>query len=252
MKRRFIILSLTSCSGCISTLMSLDIFSQFLERTRVTYFNFISEIIEIEDCDFALIEGCISEKTQIPILQNIRKVAKKVYALGTCASFGGILSLSNTKTAFPISNYIEIDGIIPGCPPPSKLLGNCIIKLVENKEITLSEKNMCATCPIREHFGINRQVIISKINPNPEEIRYDEEVPKCFLENGILCLGPITREGCEHICITLGLPCEGCMGSVAKDFTSNLINYLSLIKLSKELKNYTSIFYRFSKPKFRG
>ncbi len=252
MKRKFIIMSLTSCSGCISTLMSLDIFPQFLERTRITYFNFISDITDIEDCDVALIEGCISEETQIPILQNVRKFAKKVFALGTCASFGGILNLSNTKKALPISNYIEVDGIIPGCPPPSKLLGNCIIKLVENKDITLSEKNMCATCPIRESLGINSQIKISKINPKPEEINLDEEVSKCFLEDGILCLGPITRDGCEHKCITIGLPCEGCMGPVSKDFTSNLINFLSLIKLSKELKKYTGIFYRFSKPKLRG
>ncbi len=250
MKPRFIIISLTSCSGCITTLMSLDIFPQFLERTRIIYFQFISDVKNIKDSDIALVEGCVSEETQITQLREVRRHAKKVYALGTCACFGGILSLSSSKIADPISNYIEIDGIIPGCPLPSKLFGNCLIRLVENKDITLSEKTMCANCSLKGNMKINSHINISKINPNPEEISLDEENSECFLENGILCLGPITRDGCEYKCIKMGLPCEGCMGSVSKDFTSNLINYLSLINLSQELKDYVGIFYRYSKPKF--
>jgi hypothetical protein len=39
------------------------------------------------------------------------------------------------------------------------------------------------------------------------------------------------------------------MGPVSKDFTSNIVNFVSLINLSKDLKDYDGIFYRFSKPK---
>ncbi|MFX0024101.1 MAG: hypothetical protein ACFE9S_17370 [Candidatus Hermodarchaeota archaeon] len=252
MKPKFVILSLTSCSGCISSLLSLDIFPQFLERTKVIYFDFISDVKEIEDCDICLVEGCVSDEKQIPILRKIRKQAKKLYALGTCACFGGILSLSDKIMTESISNYVEIDGIIPGCPPPMKLFGNCLIRLVENKDIVLSEKNMCGSCPLRGNMIINSNITISKITPNPEEIKLDEENSVCFLERGILCLGPIIRDGCEHKCIKIGLPCEGCMGPVSKDFTSNIVNYLSLINLSQDLKNYAGIFYRFSKPKLKG
>ncbi|MFW9819866.1 MAG: hypothetical protein ACFFE5_09670 [Candidatus Thorarchaeota archaeon] len=252
MKPKFVILSLTSCSGCISSLLSLDIFPQFLERTKVIYFDFISDVKETEDCDICLVEGCISDEKQIPILRKIRKQAKKLYALGTCACFGGILSLSDTIMAESISNYVEIDGIIPGCPPPMKLFGNCLIRLVENKDIVLSEKNMCGDCPLRGNMKINSNINISKIIPNPREIKLDEENSECFLERGILCLGPIIRDGCENKCIKMGLPCEGCMGPVSKDFTSNTVNYLSLINLSQDLKNYAGIFNRFSKPNLEG
>lgn len=252
MKRRFAIVSLTSCSGCISSLISLDIFPQFLERTKVNYFQFISDVKDIEDCDVSLIEGCVSEENQIPLIRKIRSQSRKVYALGTCACFGGILSLSDVKTSKPISNFIEIDGIIPGCPPPLKLFGNCLIRLVENKELELSEKNMCGTCPLRGDMKINSNVNISKLTPDPEEIKFEEENTECFLEKHILCLGAITRDGCEHKCIKMGLPCEGCLGPVSKDFTSNVINYLSLISLSQDLKDYAGIFYRFSKPKLEG
>ena len=251
MKPKIIIISLTSCSGCISTLISLDIFPQFLERTKITYFPFISDEENIEDSDIALVEGCISEEKQIITLRKVRKAAKKVFALGTCAIFGGILSLSDLKRAEPISYYIEIDGIIPGCPPPSKLLGNCLIRLVENKDIILSNKNMCANCPLREEMEINSNIKISKIYPSIEEMNNNDQNSECFLKKGILCVGPIIRDGCEHKCIKMGLPCEGCMGPVSKDFTSNIVNYLSLIELSQELNAYSGIFYRFSKPKLK-
>ena len=251
MKPSFSVFSLTGCSGCISTLIALDVFPQFLERTKIVYFPFISDEKKIKNCDVALIEGCISEENQINIIKNIRKSAKKVYALGSCAAFGGILSLSEKRTAEPISSFIEIDGIIPGCPPPSKLLGNCLIKLIENKEIELSEKNLCASCPLNGSLELKSKNQIKKYLPSPDEIVSPKEDSDCFLKKGILCLGPITREGCENKCIEQGIPCEGCMGPVSKTYFANAINYLSLINLSKELKNYKGIFYRFSKPKFK-
>lgn len=249
MKLKILIASLTSCSGCISKLISSDMFPQFLERIKVSYFPFISDENKIEECDIALIEGCISMDSQIELLKDIRNNAKKVYALGTCAAFGGILSLSEKKKAVAISDIVQIDGIIPGCPPPLKLIGNCLIRIIENKEIKLSEKNLCSSCPLRGNNNIHFENTIYKLNPTSDEIAAHNENLNCFLNNGILCLGPITREGCDHICIEHGMPCEGCLGPVSKDYTSNLINFLSLINLSKDLTKYKGIFYRFSKPK---
>ena len=252
MKPKILIYSLTSCSGCISTLIALDIFPQFVERTKDMIFPFIKDDIEITECDIALIEGCVSKEEQIETIKKIRHYAKKVYSLGSCASFGGILSLSKSNLANPISKYIEIDGIIPGCPPPSKMLGNILLRLIESKDIELSNKNLCANCPLKGDIDLNTDIEISRFEPNPEEIYSFEENDKCFLKKGILCLGPITREGCEHKCIIQGMPCEGCMGPISKDYTSNVINFLSLINLSATLRKYDGIFYRFSKPFLEG
>ncbi|MFX1446375.1 MAG: hypothetical protein ACFFHV_23515, partial [Promethearchaeota archaeon] len=146
-------------------------------------------------------------------------------------------------------NFIEIDGLIPGCPIPSKLLGNCLIKLIENKEIELSEKNLCATCPLNGTLDLDFKTQVINYYPSLDEILPPEENSNCFLKRGILCLGPITRDGCEQKCITQGIPCEGCMGPVSKDYFTNMVNYISLIKLSEDLRRYKGIFYRFSKPK---
>jgi len=248
-KLKFSITCLTSCSGCTATLMSLDVFPQFLERTELLYFPFISDKEKIEEHDIALIEGCISCPQDIELIKKIRKNSQKVYALGSCAAFGGILSLSKDKDAEPISKYIEIDGSIPGCPPPEKLLGNILIKLIENKEIELPEKNLCASCPLRETMNHFRNPkTIDKLFFDTNDILDIEEEPTCFLNKGILCLGPITRDGCEHKCIDQGMPCEGCMGPISKDWTSNVINFLASFELSDEIENYRGIFYRFSKP----
>ncbi|MEJ2248992.1 MAG: hypothetical protein P8Y70_05055 [Candidatus Lokiarchaeota archaeon] len=247
MRLRFSIVSLTSCSGCISTLFSLDIISQFMERSSFNYFPFISDMKEIQDHDITLVEGCVSKKSQIEILQKLRKHSKKIYALGSCAAFGGILSLAENKDAKPISKYIDIDGIIPGCPPPENLFGNCLIRLMENKEISLSQKTLCFECPLKKQNGINVNKKIEKILPDLDLLDNNKS-EECFLSRGILCFGPITRDGCEHKCIIQNVPCEGCMGPVAKDQLSNIINFMSLYKISKNLKEEKSLYFKFSKP----
>ncbi|MBN1800811.1 MAG: hypothetical protein JW891_04850 [Candidatus Lokiarchaeota archaeon] len=249
MKLKFLITSLTSCSGCVSSLISLDFFSQFLEKTELCYFPFLedNQLIDDQDYDIALIEGCVSTDSQIEFLKKIRKNSKKIIALGTCAAFGGILSLSKERFAIPLQDVVEINGIIPGCPPPTKLFGNCLIKLLERKEIELPKKNLCDGCPNKTDFILSKETIINKIIPDNKDLF--EEGENCFLKKGVLCLGPITRQGCDYECIKAGMPCEGCMGPVSKDITSNIINFLSLANVSKDLKKYKGLYYRFSKPK---
>ncbi len=250
MKPKIIIKSFTSCSGCISALISLDMFPQFLERSNVINFPFISDNDSFEDCDIAIIEGCISEDSQIDLLKSLRKSAKKVIALGSCAAFGGISSLSEKEKSLPINAVIEIDGFIPGCAPPSKMLGNSLLRLIENKNIILPEKNLCATCPLRSNIEASGDFIIDKIMPDPSEIHTSEEDSACLLKRGILCMGPVTRDGCEQRCIKFGVPCEGCLGPVSKDYISNLVNFLSLIIPSRDLRKYEGLFFRFAKPRF--
>ncbi len=248
MNPRVIIASLTGCSGCIGTLLSLDVLSEFFEQVDIVYSTFLIDQTEIQEADIALIEGCVSEESQIEKLKQIRQKARNVIALGTCAAFGGILSLSEEKKAEPISDFIEIDGYIPGCPPPHKLLGINLMRLLKNKDIDLPEINLCANCPLRGEEELSYEEPVNVLQPK----NITEQRTECFLKDGILCLGAVVRDGCEHQCIENGIPCEGCMGPVTQDYTSNIVNFLSLLKLSRNLREYKGIFFRFSRPKIKG
>jgi F420-non-reducing hydrogenase small subunit len=67
------------------------------------------------------------------------------------------------------------------------------------------------------------------------EVRADPE--KCFLEQGIICMGPATRAGCQTRCINGNQPCSGCMGPSPEvtDQGAKMISALSgILKVDEE------------------
>ncbi|MFX1519796.1 MAG: hypothetical protein ACFFCD_07740 [Promethearchaeota archaeon] len=241
MKPKILINSLTSCGGCISSVIELEIFPDIFDSVKFVYFPLIEDAIDLDECDFALIEGCITRTDQINDIKIIRRNSKKVICVGTCSIFGGISSLAKEIPLTTVNQIIDIDGFIPGCPAPPELLANSLMAILNGEEIVLPENNLCTECELRQENGLKTKTPITKLLP-------DKPPKKCFLLENVLCLGPITRAGCKARCLKSNIPCEGCMGTVSREFTTNIINFLASLDVSDDLRTYEGLYFRFSRP----
>ncbi|MHA1683491.1 MAG: hypothetical protein ACTSUE_21305 [Promethearchaeota archaeon] len=250
-KRRIVVLSLSGCSGCISSLISLRFLRELMDEITIMYFPFVLDVKKLPDSvDIAIIEGSVTDEAQIEILTAIRNASKKIIALGTCARHGGVPSMSTINFSHPISTYIEVDVAIPGCPPPERMINESFLSIVGGRGVkTLSRKNLCASCPRRDTLPVDYVKNVTHMIPIEKSYLEPTEKESCFLAEGILCLGPVTMEGCEASCIHKNMPCEGCLGPVVNDFTGNVVNFVSTLPVSKELSSYKGLFFRFSKPR---
>ena len=92
----------------------------------------------------------------------------------------------------------------------------------------------------------------------PWEI-YDDGVT-CFLEQGVLCMGPATRAGCGHRCIKGNAPCRGCYGPPpgSTDPGAKMMSAIAGVidekepeeinKIIEDIADPAGFFYRFSLP----
>lgn len=164
------------------------------------------------------------------------------------------------ERVYTLSDYIDVDYYLPGCPPPPDLVGKALFAVVEGKlpprGATLApHKAMCDTCPRNRTKPVKME--ITKFR-RPIEVEADPDT--CFLAQGIICLGPAIRSGCGETCIRVNTPCRGCFGPVegVEDAGAKFISSLaSLISAEKEeeagtlidsITDLSGYCYRFSLP----
>ena len=168
-------------------------------------------------------------------------------------------------TVKTLDQTIAVDYYLPGCPPPPDLIMDAIEailkgELPEKGTVLAPDKSLCDTCPRNE---TKPEKLSIKDIKRPHEVIIDPE--KCFLEQGIICLGPVTRSGCGERCINANMPCRGCMGptSEVRDQGAKAVSFIASIlgvedeeKLSEEevqklidkIVDPAGTFYRFSLP----
>ena len=111
-----------------------------------------------------------------------------------------------------LNQVVDVDYYLPGCPPQTERLVEVLMAIVTGAELPPKgsvvgalDKSQCDECP-REKSD-NKLV---KRFYRPFEIEDDGKT--CFLEQGVICLGPATRGGCGVRCIEGNAPCRGCYG----------------------------------------
>jgi F420-non-reducing hydrogenase small subunit len=115
-----------------------------------------------------------------------------------------------------LDQVIDVDYYLPGCPPTPKLLKAAILTLLSGElppkgSVLSPDAALCEECPRKESKPVNlafTQFI------RPHMILTDKT--KCLLAQGLICMGPATRAGCEALCITGNMPCTGCFGPTSR------------------------------------
>ncbi len=230
--------------------------------------------------------------------KQMRRKSQVLVAFGACAQLGGIPSLANFTTvekfveksydktfstvnpegtrpqlkwqapegeltlpallnrAYPLDQVVDVDYYIPGCPPQVKWIAAAVEAVATGKlppkgTVIAGTKAVCDECPrVRtEEKQITQFKRIHLVEPEPE---------KCYLEQGIICCGPATRDGCEAACIQANQACRGCFGPAANvtDTGAKLASAIAAVsvaddeaaakKLMGALDDPAGYFYRFS------
>jgi F420-non-reducing hydrogenase small subunit len=111
-----------------------------------------------------------------------------------------------------LADVVEVDYSMCGCPPTSDNLAQAVTTILSGNlpprgAVLGPAKALCASCkrntskPDDLAIPSIRRVVDVELKPDT-----------CFLTQGVVCLGPVTRDGCGAPCVEGNMPCTGCYG----------------------------------------
>lgn len=276
---------LQSCSGCHIAFLDLhDELLDVLKHIDIKY-SPIVDVKEVPEVDVGIIEGAVANEDNEEMARTFREKAKIIVSLGTCACFGGIPGLRNLftrddvlqrgyvetestvegkvpngpeipvlkETVKTLSQIIKVDYSVPGCPPVPSVIKEALLSLVEGKQPPVKTRNLCEECDRKKKRMLvpSRDFVTDSVLSVHELDQIDPNT--CFLEQGVLCMGPATCEGCGARCLKGNMPCRGCMGPTpdALEQGAKIVNALSSILPAGGLMFQEDIVgtgYRYSLP----
>jgi len=218
----------TGCEGCQLTVLNLEEeFLELLELMEIVEFRELTSA-QAPELDIAFVEGSICRPDEVARLERIRARSRTLIALGACADTAGVNALSYftppeelrrsvyasdaahlvTEHPKPLEAYVKVDGRVPGCPIDGQEFLAILQALLIGRTPELPSFAVCAECKLAE------------LN--------------CTFEQGIVCLGPVTRAGCRALCVAGGDRCRGCRGLVDQPRSGPYYRILEENGLSEE------------------
>ncbi len=209
------------------------------------------EAMPDKSIDACFFNGAIRTEENEKIAKLLRKKSKILVAFGSCANDGCVKSLANLwdrdtvferayletqstenpekvtpktrvkvkegelelpefyDTVKTLPQTVDVDYTISGCPPPIPAIlsmFNAFItgNLPPKGSSFLPDKSVCDECPReKKHTQITEIKRIYEI---------EDDGKTCFLDQGVICMGPATRAGCGSQCPNVNIPCTGCGG----------------------------------------
>jgi len=149
-----------------------------------------------------------------------------------------------------LNQFVPVDYYLPGCPPPVKLIVEAVTAIVKGElppkgTVLAPDKALCNDCP---RIDSKPDDPFIKEFKRPHEVLIDPE--KCFLAQGLLCMGPATRCGCDHACIEGNMPCTGCLGPVShvRDQGAAALSAIASLVASNDAREISGVMDRIPDP----
>jgi F420-non-reducing hydrogenase small subunit len=249
---------LHACCGCEIALLNCgERLLLLLERVEIVHFPLLMDHkypasggLDLPEADIGLVSGAVASEEQRALLQTMRARCRVLVALGTCATHGGIPAMRNQwpldATLATVYSYgsseqalvppavttqldrvcsvdeqVRVDLCVPGCPPePEAILAAIDTLLLDRPPAATERKSVCETCPT-QRLGTGQRTVRRFLANVEGEPGAEPAQMRCLLEQGQLCMGPVTAGGCggttTPLCIRAHVPCRGCYGPVRPD-----------------------------------
>jgi F420-non-reducing hydrogenase small subunit len=164
------------------------------------------------------------------------------------------------ETVRVLDQVTDVDYYIPGCAPTPNIILAAVQTLLSGAlppkgTVLAPDHALCDECPRKDSKP--QDLAISEFK-RPHEVLVDQE--KCLLAQGLLCMGPATRAGCEARCIQGNMPCTGCFGPTSRvrdqggKFLSSIAAQVSsrdeaqIVEVLAKIPDPVGTFYRYSLP----
>ena len=226
-----------SCNGNAHSFINYNNLEALLEKFEFYFHPILPSkytLKEMATCkhkvDILLVEGCYNKTLQRggesfgTLFAHYGTFAKHILAVGSCASFGGLLQQSDaknnsglaynkeTKKANPVADMDKLINI-PGCPIHPEWLGFVLEMLYYGKELLLDElqRPLELYAPLAHHGCDRNEYFEWKVDSKS----FGTKEGCLFYEQG--CRGPLTHSSCNKILwndvnskTRAGTPCFGC------------------------------------------
>jgi F420-non-reducing hydrogenase small subunit len=181
-----------------------------------------------------------------------------------------------------LSQIVKADYVVPGCPPTQNFLWAAIQSLVCNGQsparLSFADARLpeaigrsitSGILPPQGSVFAGEKAVCASCSRVKEEKRFEaykrpyqdyEASGRCLLEQGLVCQGITTREGCGGLCTALGQPCRGCFGKAEAVFDpgAKMVSAISstfdsedateIGALADDFVDLVGTFYRYTLP----
>ena len=216
----------SSCDGCQLSILNLeDELLDLAGTVEIAYFLEARRQTLPGPYDIVLVEGSVTTPHEAERIQEIRKQAKNLVAIGACATSGGIQALRNftnaddlalavyehpeylhfLPTSTPISANVKVDYELWGCPVNKYQLVEVLVALLQKRRPNLPTHSICLDCKRKG-------------------------VACVMVAYGMPCLGPGTRTGCGVLCPSNGRGCYGCFGPAPNADMKTVVTAMNFVE----------------------